>query len=272
MRGLHDRVEEAAAFLRGKGAAPRALVILGTGLGGFGDRLADAASVPYRDVPNFPRSTAPGHAGHLVLGRLGDVPLMVMEGRFHYYEGLSLEEVTLPIRVARALGARTLLITNAVGGLNLAYALGDIVGVEDHINLMGASPLRGPNDDRLGPRFPDLSEPYDRALLARAEEAARRAGFALRRGVLVAVAGPQLETRAEYRWLRSMGADVVGMSTVPECIAAVHAGLKVCALSVVTDRCDPDHLEPVKVESILKVAAEAAPRLEKLLFGLLPHA
>jgi purine-nucleoside phosphorylase len=197
---------------------------------------------------------------------------MVMEGRFHYYEGYSPEEITLPIRVARALGARTLLMTSAVGAMNLAFALGDIVAIEDHLNLMGASPLRGPNDERLGPRFPDLSEPYDRALLGAAERVASANGFPLRRGVLAAVAGPQLETRAEYRWLRSMGADVVGMSTVPECIAGVHAGMRVCALSVVTDRCDPDHLEPVKVENILAVAAAAAPRLEKLLLGLLPHA
>jgi purine-nucleoside phosphorylase len=272
MRGLYEKVEEAAAFLRRKGAAPRALVILGTGLGGLGARFEGALHVPYEEVPHFPRSTAPGHAGHLVFGLYGGVPAMVMEGRFHYYEGYPLEEVTLGVRVAKSLGARTLLITNATGGLNLAFAEGDIVGIDDHLNLMGASPLRGENDERLGPRFPDLSAPYDRALLARAEEIARANGFALRKGVLVAVAGPQLETRAEYRWLRAMGADVVGMSTVPECITAVHAGMRVCALSVVTDRCDPDDLHPVKVEKILAVAAAAAPRLEKLLLGLLPHA
>jgi purine-nucleoside phosphorylase len=197
---------------------------------------------------------------------------MVMEGRFHFYEGYSLEEVTLPVRVARALGARTLLVTNAAGGLNLDFALGDIVAIDDHLNLIGDSPLRGANDDRLGPRFPDLSAPYDRELIARAESIARDHGFRLRKGVFAAVAGPQLETRAEYRWLRSTGADLVGMSTVPECIAAVHAGLRVCALSIVTDRCDPEHLEPVKIESILAVAAGAAPKLEKLLLGLLPHA
>jgi purine-nucleoside phosphorylase len=272
MRGLFEKAEEAAAFLRGKGAAPRVLVILGTGLGGLGGRLEGAFEVPYAAVPHFPHSTAPGHAGHLVFGRHQGVPAMVMEGRFHYYEGYSLEEVTLPVRVAKALGATTLVITNAAGGLNLDFALGDVVAIEDHLNLMGASPLRGPNDDRLGPRFPDLSAPYDRVLLARAAEIARAGGFALKTGVFAAVAGPQLETRAEYRWLRSMGADLVGMSTVPECIAAVHAGLRVCALSVVTDRCDPDHLEPVAIEKILAVAADAAPRLERLLFGLIPHA
>jgi len=271
MNGLHERVEEAALFLRRKGAAPHVLVILGTGLGGFGERLQESFSVPYAEVPHFPRSTSPGHAGRLIFGRCGGVDAMVMEGRFHYYEGYSLAEVTLPIRVAKSLGARTLIITNAVGGLDLDLREGDIVAVEDHLNLMGDSPLRGPNDERLGPRFPDLSRPYDPELIARAEETARAGGFALRKGVLVAVAGPQLETRAEYRWLRSLGADVVGMSTVPECITAVHAGLRVCALSVVTDRCDPDHLEPVDVQKILAVAADAAPRVERLLLGLLPH-
>jgi purine-nucleoside phosphorylase len=272
MRGVFEKAEEAARFLRGKGAAPRALVILGTGLGGLGERLEGAFSVPYAEVPHFPRSTAPGHAGRLVFGKHAGVSAMVMEGRFHYYEGYSLDEVTLPVRVARALGARTLLITNAAGGLNLDWAEGDIAAIDDHINLMGVSPLRGENDERLGPRFPDLSEPYDKALLDRAAEVAREHGFALRRGVFVAVAGPQLETRAEYRWLRAMGADLVGMSTVPECIAAVHAGLRVCALSVVTDRCDPDHLQKVDVSKILAVAAAAAPRLERLLLGLLAHA
>lgn len=272
MRGLFEKAEAAATFLRRKGVAPRALVILGTGLGGLGDRLDDALSVPYAEVPHFPRSTAPGHAGRLVFGSHSGVPAMVMEGRFHFYEGHSLEEVTLPVRVAKALGARTLLITNASGGLNLAWAEGDIVAIEDHLNLMGDSPLRGENDERLGPRFPDLSEPYDRALLDHAAAIAREHGFPLRRGVFAAVAGPQLETRAEYRWIRATGADLVGMSTVPECIAAVHAGLRVCALSVVTDRCDPDHLQPVKVEKILAVAAAAAPRLERLLLGLLAHA
>jgi len=272
MRGLYERIDEAAAFLRHRGEAPRALVILGTGLGGLGDRLEGARAVPYREVPHFPRSTAPGHAGQLVFGRHDGVPALVMEGRFHFYEGYSLEEVTFPVRVAKALGARTLLITNAAGALDLTLADGDIVGVDDHLNLMGASPLRGENDDRLGTRFPDLSAPYDQRLLAQAEQIARGHGFALRRGVFAAVAGPQLETRAEYRWLRSTGADLVGMSTVPECIVAAHAGMRVCALSVVTDRCDPDHIEPVKIEKILAIAAAAAPRLERLLLGLLPHA
>jgi len=197
---------------------------------------------------------------------------MVMEGRFHHYEGYSLAQVVRPVRVARALGAATLLITSAVGGLNPHYAAGDIVVIDDHINLIGTSPLRGPNDDRIGPRFPDMSEPYDRALVARAEALALEMGCKLPRATLAAVGGPQLETRAEYRFLRRFGTDVVGMSTVPETIAAIHAGLKVCALSVVTDMCLPDALEPAVVEEIIATAKRAAPQLERLLLGLLRHA
>ena len=268
----YENVEAAAAYLREHGAAPRALVILGTGLGGLGERLTDQVAVPYGDIPHFPHPTSPGHAGHLVCGRYGDVPTMIMEGRIHFYEGYSLDEVTLPVRVARALGARTLLITSAVGGMDPDHRTGDIVAIEDHINLMGDTPLRGPNDERLGPRFPDRSAPYDAALIEHATAIARDAPFGLRRAVLAAVPGPQLETRAEYRFLHRIGADVVGMSTVPECIAAVHAGLRVCALSVVTDLCFPDAIEPVDVEKIIAVANEAAPRLEQLILGLLSHA
>jgi purine-nucleoside phosphorylase len=270
--GEYEKVEAAAAYLREHGVAPRALVILGTGLGGLGERLADAVSVPYADIPHFPDSTSPGHAGHLVCGRYGDVPAMIMEGRIHFYEGYSLDDVTLPVRVARALGARTLLITSAVGGMRPEHRTGDIVAIEDHINFMGDTPLRGPNDERLGPRFPDMSAPYDAALIERAAAIAEEASFRLLQGVLVAVPGPQLETRAEYAFLSGIGADVVGMSTVPEVITAVHAGLRVCALSVITDLCVPGAIEPVLVEHILAVANEAAPRLEQLILGLLPHA
>lgn len=272
MAGLYDKVLAAAGFLRARGAAPRVLAILGTGLGGLSERLSHRTEVPYPDIPHFPVSTAPGHSGRLVWGRHGEVSAMVMEGRFHVYEGYSMEEVTLPVRVARALGARTLLLTSAVGGLDPRMREGDLVVVEDHINLMGDSPLRGPNDERLGPRFPDMSAPYDPVLQEAAEALALRQGFRLARAVLAAVPGPQLETRAEYRLLRAAGADVVGMSTVPECIAAVHAGMRVCALSVVTDLCLPDALRPVEVEKILAVANAAAPRLAALLLGLLEHA
>lgn len=269
---MFEQIQEAANYLKDKGAAPRALVILGTGLGGLGERLVDGGSAAYDEIPHFPASTSPGHAGRFVWGRHGDVPVAVMEGRFHFYEGYSLGDVAFPVRVARALGAEMLLITNAVGGMNPHLRLGDIVAVEDHINLIGDSPLRGANDERLGPRFPDMSAPYDATLIERAEQVALEHGFALPRAVLVAVAGPQLETRAEYRFLRRIGADVVGMSTVPEAIAAVHAGLRVAAFSVVTDLCLPDALEPADVESIIAVANAAAPRLETLILELLAHA
>ncbi|MEM8886234.1 MAG: purine-nucleoside phosphorylase [Planctomycetota bacterium] len=266
-----EAIEEAAAFLRDKGAAPRALVILGTGLGGLSGRFDETESIPYGEVPHFPESTAPGHAGQLVLARRGDQQVLLMEGRFHCYEGYSMEEVTRPIRVARALGAEALILTSAVGGMDPRYRLGEICVVEDHINMMGTSPLVGPNDDRFGPRFPDMSEPYDPALRDVAERLAREAGFRLPRAVHVSVLGPQLETRAEYRMLRQLGADTVGMSTVPEAIVAVHAGMRVCALAVVTDLGLPDALEAIDVEKIIAVANAAAPQLETLVLGLLEH-
>jgi len=269
MTALHDRTEQAAAFLRNRGATPRVLIVLGTGLGGFGEHLERRITIPYREIPHFLDSTSPGHAGELVFGWHKKVPTMIMQGRFHYYEGYSMEELTLPIRVARALGADTLFITSAVGGMNPQYKKGEIVVIEDHIHMMAESPLRGPNDERLGPRFPDMSVPYDAALLEMAEAQAHQAGFRLLRAVLVAVTGPQLETRAEYRYLRRIGADVVGMSTTPEAIVAVHAGMRVCAFSVVTDVCFPDALESVDVESIIATANAAAPRLERILHGML---
>jgi len=268
-----QRIEEAAAWLKERGADdPRAMVVLGTGLGGLGDLLERPFRIPYDEIPHFPASTSPSHDGELIVGWRGATKVLAMHGRFHLYEGWSMEEVTLPVRVARALGARTLLITSAVGGMDPRLRKADIVAIDDHINLMGDSPLRGPNDDALGPRFPDMSAPYDRDLIERAEALALAAGFRLPRAVLAAVCGPQLETRAEYRYLRAIGADVVGMSTVPEAIVAVHAGLRCCALSVVTDVCLPDALEPVDVEDIIATAGEAAPRLARLLLELLDHA
>jgi len=269
MSETFERIQQAAAYLREQGAQPESLVILGTGLGGLSDRFDTTHPVPYESIPNFPVSTAPGHAGHLVLATRNGRQSMIMEGRFHCYEGYSMSEVTLPIRVAAALGAKTLLLTSAVGGLDARYRLGDIVVVEDHINMMGDSPLRGPNDERIGPRFPDMSAPYDATLIDRAEQLAIQEGFRLPRAIHVSVPGPQLETRAEYRMLRRMGADTVGMSTVPECIAAVHAGLRVAAFAAVTDLGLPDALEAVDVERIIAVANAAAPRMEKLVLGLL---
>ncbi|MCZ6787031.1 MAG: purine-nucleoside phosphorylase [Planctomycetota bacterium] len=259
----YDRVQEAAAFLKPSGT-PRAFIILGTGLGGLGESVEGAVRVPYTSIPHFPRSTAPGHQGELIFGRLADTPVAVMAGRVHFYEGYSLQDVTRPVRVARALGAKTLIVTSAVGGLNPDLEKGEVVAIDDHINLMGDSPIRGPNDERIGPRFPDMSAPYDAAFLDHLK--------GVRRCVLAAVPGPQLETPAEYRFLHRIGADLVGMSTVPEVIAAVHVGLRNCAFSVVTDMCLPDELQPVDIEEMIAVANAAAPELERLVLGVLPLA
>ena len=244
---------------------PKVGLILGTGLGGLADAIAGRVEIPYAEIPGFPRSTAPGHAGRLALGTLEGVPVVAMEGRFHYYEGYSLREVTFPVRVMKALGAETLIVTNAAGGMNPQYELADLVLIEDHINLLPDNPLRGVNDDALGPRFPDMSEPYDRRLLALARKAARDLAIPFQQGVFVAVSGPNLETRAEYRMLRGLGADVVGMSTVPEVIVARHAGLRVLGCSVVTDLCLPDALEPADIAKIIAVAGTGGERLAKLI-------
>jgi purine-nucleoside phosphorylase len=248
---------------------PRAGIILGTGLGGVAAQIRTEAALDYESIPHFPRSTTVGHAGQLVCGVLEGVGVVAMEGRFHAYEGYSHRQITFPVRVMKALGAEMLIVSNACGGMNPLYALGDIVVIEDHINLMNGNPLIGPNDDALGPRFPDMSAPYDRVLADRALEIARRADFAAHKGVYVAVTGPNLETRAEYRFLRAIGADVVGMSTVPEVIVAVHAGMRVLGLSIVTDMCLPDALEPANIDRILRTAADAEPKLAKIVLGVL---
>ena len=266
------RLDGAVRFLRGRlGASfrPEAAVVLGTGLGGVGDAMEGAKSIPYDAIPGFPVSTVQGHKGALLAGTLRGRRVLAMEGRFHFYEGYSLREITFPVRVFRALGARTLLLTNACGGLNPLFRGGDVMLCDDHVNLMGDSPLRGPNDDSQGPRFPDMGRVYDPALLALAEKVALAAGIPLRRGVYAALPGPQLETRAEYRMLRTLGADAVGMTTVPEAIVAVHVGMRVAAFSVVTDMCLPDHLEPVDIERILATAAKAGPKLARILLGVI---
>jgi purine-nucleoside phosphorylase len=244
-------------------------IILGTGLGSVAQQIDSQASLDYETIPHFPRSTAVSHAGQLVCGRLEGLPLVAMEGRFHAYEGYTHRQITFPVRVMRALGAELLIVSNASGGMNPQYARGDIVVIEDHINLMNGNPLIGPNDGKLGPRFPDMSAPYDPLLIERALEIARREDFAAHKGVYVAVTGPNLETRAEYRFLRYIGADVVGMSTVPEVIVAVHAGMRVLGLSIVTDMCLPDALRPANIDEILATAAEAEPKLRKIVLGIL---
>jgi len=270
MQGLYDKVQEAAAFIQRvwKGR-PHAGVILGTGLGSFVQHICEEASFEYSDIPHFPRSTAISHRGRLVCGTLAGLPVVAMEGRFHMYEGYPLDQITMPVRVMKALGAKLLVVSNACGGMNPYYRAGDIMLIEDHINLMGANPLIGINDDRLGPRFPDMCEPYCQRRIGRALEVARRENIVAHKGVFVAVAGPNLETRAEYRFLRMIGADVVGMSTVPEVLVAVHAGLAVVGFSVVTDMCLPDALEPADVPKIIATANAAEPNLTKLVLGVL---
>ena len=244
---------------------PSVALVLGTGLGDVAHHLTSRIEISYRDIPHFPVSTAPGHHGQLVVGQCGGKTVAVMEGRFHAYEGWSLHDVTYPIRVLRALGATTLILSNASGGMNPLFDKGDLMLITDHINFMGINPLIGPNDESLGPRFPDMSEPYDQKLLALARTVAREEKIPLKEGVYIGVTGPNLETRAEYRFMRMIGADAVGMSTVPEVIVGVHAGVKILAVSVITDRCLPDTLVPLTVEEVIAIAQKAAPILTKLI-------
>ncbi len=262
--------EAVAAVRRHTSLEPEVALVLGTGLGAtLVDRLEIEASLPYEDLPHFPVCTVDSHGGRLLVGRLEGRPVVAMHGRFHRYEGYTLQEVTFPIRVMGRLGAKTLILSGACGGMNPLWAAGDLVLLDDHINLLGDNPLIGPNLDELGPRFPDMSEPYDRELQLLAEDVALELGIPLRRGVYVAVPGPNLETRAEYRMLRTMGADVVGMSTVPEVIVARHMGLRVLAVSIITDVCLPDALEPTAFETIVQVANEAEPKVTALVEGVL---
>jgi len=270
MLDLYEEIETAAAAIREIWPRrPHAGIILGTGLGNLVEEIDVEVAVDYEQIPHFVNSTAVSHRGRLVCGLLRNVPVMVMEGRLHMYEGYSLRQITLPVRVMKAAGAELLIVSNASGGMNPHYRCGDIIVIEDHINLMGDNPLIGVNDDRLGPRFPDMSEPYNQRLIERTLEIARRENIVAHKGVFVAVAGPNLETRAEYRFLRTIGADIVGMSTVPEVIVATHAGLRVLGLSIVTDMCLPDAIQPANIDHIIGVANEAQPRLTKLVTGVL---
>lgn len=255
-------VVEAVRAVRAHSAlAPEVAVILGTGLSGLADALDTAARVPFDAIPGFPPPTVESHEGWLLLGTIGGRPCVVMQARFHRYEGYSLQQVTFPVRVLRALGATTLVISNVSGGMHPLWSLGDLVLIADHINLLGDNPLVGPNDDADGPRFPDMSLTYDPGLRALARDAALAQGITLREGVYVALPGPSLETAAEYRMLRTLGADIVGMSTVPEVIVARHQGMRVLGLSIITDLCLPDALEPASFERIVAVARASEPRL-----------
>ncbi|MHC5539551.1 purine-nucleoside phosphorylase [Singulisphaera rosea] len=265
-----DQVREASEAVRArwKGNA-RVGLVLGTGLGALAEEIAAEAVIPYPDIPHFPRSTVTSHRGQLVCGTLAGQSVVAMEGRFHLYEGYTAAQVTFPIRVMKELGCQFLVVSNAAGGLNPLYAKGDLMVIDDHINLLNANPLIGPNDERLGVRFPDLSEPYDRSLQQLAMRVALEENIVAHRGVYVAVTGPNLETRAEYRFLKAIGADVVGMSTIPEVLVAVHAGLRVLGFSIVTDLCLPDALVPVSVEEIIAVAREAEAKLRTIVTKVL---
>jgi purine-nucleoside phosphorylase len=236
-------------------------IILGTGLGGLAKDIDVQHEIEYEDLPHFPLSTVESHHGKLIFGKIGDKNVVAMQGRFHFYEGYSMKQITYPVRVMKFLGVKTLLVSNACGGMNPIYKRGDVMLMVDHINLLGDNPLIGMNEDELGPRFPDMSEPYDLELIKVAEEVALENKIKVQKGVYVAVPGPNLETKAEYRFLRSIGADVVGMSTIPENIVANHMGIKVLGISIVTDECFPDSLKPVNVEEIISTAMKAEPKM-----------
>jgi purine-nucleoside phosphorylase len=269
MSQLHAHVQEALSFIRKRTKMhPEIGIILGTGLGGLVKEIRNKVVLEYEDIPHFPVSTVESHHGKLIFGTLSGKNVVVMQGRFHYYEGYSLQQVTFPVRVMSAvagLGVKTLLISNAAGGMNPQFRRGDIMIITDHINLIGDNPLIGQNEDLFGPRFPDMSEPYNRGLMDLAESVALEKGIKTQRGVFVAVAGPNLETRAEYRFLRGIGADAVGMSTVPEDIVAVHSGMRVLAFSIITDECFPDSLKPVSLEEVIAVANRTEPKLTSIM-------
>jgi purine-nucleoside phosphorylase len=265
MTDLYDRIQQTTQAITARWAGrPRIGIILGTGLGALAGDIETEVTLPYAELPHFPQSTVTSHTGQLVCGQLSGKTIVAMEGRFHFYEGYSLQQITFPVRVMKALGCEVLLVSNACGGMNPQYGKGDLMVIEDHINLIGDNPLIGKNDERLGPRFPDMCFAYDRELLALTQRVALEERIVCHKGVYVAVPGPNLETRAEYRFLRGIGADVVGMSTVPEVIVGVHCGLRNLGLSVVTDLCLPDALQPVSLTEILETAAQAEKQLRVL--------
>lgn len=248
---------------------PNYLIILGTGLGNLTDKIDIQKTISYDEIPHFPVSTVESHAGQLIFGTLGGKEVVAMQGRFHYYEGYSMQKIVFPIRVLHALSADTLFVSNACGGLNPNYSRGDIMLINDHINMLGDNPLIGPNDEELGPRFPDMSQPYTRSLLDLAESVALEQGIKMHQGVFTAMSGPMLETKAEYRFLRLIGADAVGMSTIPEVIAAVHMSMDVLGISAITDECFPDALKPLDIEDVLEAGKIAQPKMTRIIVGVL---
>lgn len=267
---LFDLIQETKEFIQGKiNFAPTVGIILGSGLGSLADIIENPIAIPYSEIPNFPVSTVEGHAGKLIFGQLNGKNVVLLAGRFHYYEGYNMQEVTFPVRVMKALGVTTLFVSNAAGGMNKDFKVGDIMFIKDHINLFPEHPLRGKNDDRLGPRFPDMSEPYDYALLKKAHQIAEANNIPVKEGVYIGLQGPTFETRAEYYWLHVIGGDAVGMSTVPEVIVAMHGGgMKVFAASIITDLGIREELNVITHEEVLAAANEAAPKLAKIVSDL----
>jgi len=269
---LRAQIDEAVSIISSQWPRrPTTGIVLGTGLGDLAKHIATEATIDYEDIPHFPRSTALGHKGQLVCGTLASVPVVTMEGRLHTYEGYSPQQITLPVRVMKTLGVERLIISNASGGLNRKFASGDIMVIEDHVNLMWQNPLVGINDDQMGPRFPDMCQPYDAKLIDLALSIARRDNFVAHRGVYVGVTGPNFETRAEYRFLSRLG-DAVGMSTVPEVLAAVHAGIRVLALSTVTNVSLPDKFSTTSGKTVIDIAAASEPKLRSIVTGVLEQA
>ncbi len=270
MREYVERVMKAVEYLKHRvNIQPKFAIILGSGLGGIAQSLENPIVIKYSEIPGFPISTAPGHKGELLFGKLSGKDVMLMNGRFHYYEGYSMQDVTFPIRVMQLLGVKYLFVTNASGGLNPIFDVGKPMIITDHINFMGDNPLFGPNVDEWGPRFPDMSEPYSKELIKIAEEVAKNEGIEVYKGVYVAVAGPNFETRAELRMLRNFGADAVGMSTVPEVIVANHAGMKVLGLSAITDRAVPEDLKPLTAEEVLEIADKAGKKIATIIMKVI---
>ncbi|MCU0419582.1 MAG: purine-nucleoside phosphorylase [Cyclobacteriaceae bacterium] len=266
-----NEIKEASDYLKRHGlVAPEVGVILGTGLGNlFVQEIENAIEINYNSIPHFPVSTVEFHKGRLIYGDVAGKKVMAMQGRFHYYEGYNLQQITLPVRVMKVLGVQQLLISNAAGNMNLKWKKGDMMLIDDHINLLPDNPLRGPNYEKLGPRFPDMSQPYAQALNKKLIAIAKKQKVVLRKGVYVGVMGPNLETRAEYRFLHRIGADAVGMSTVPEVIVANHMGLPCCAISVLTDDCDPDNLKPANINEIIAIAGKTEKKLTRLYVALI---
>lgn len=270
MESFKNKVQEATKFVRAKiPTRPLIGLLVGTGLGDTADGMDNVISLDYKDIPNFPVSTVPTHRGRVLFGNMAGKALMAMQGRFHYYEGYSMQEITLPVRVMQMLGVKTLILSNAAGGINHLFDIGDIMVIADHINLTGNNPLIGPNVNAWGPRFPDMSQVYDRGLMDLAEEAALENNIWIQKGVYAGLPGPSLETGAEIRFLKTIGADAVGLSTIPEVIAGVHAGMAILGFSVITNMNLPDRLKPARVEDIIAAAEQTAPRLQAVMSGVI---